>query len=114
MKWIENGLPSAGLYAGALSWMASTQVNYALVPVVCASKGVWLVPSLSLSLAVISILGGLLSWRAISARVVPLQTHAGGTPHRFMATVGVGSAALFAAIILLQGAAGMVLQGCER
>jgi hypothetical protein len=114
MRWIENGLPSAGLYAGALSWMASTQANYALVPVVCSHKGIWLVPLLSLCLAVISVLGGLLSWRALAVRYVHPETHAGGRPHYFLAWVSSGSAALFAAVILLQGVAGIVLQGCER
>jgi MFS family permease len=114
MRWIEKGLPSAGLYVGALSWMASTQANYALVPVACAHQGVWLVPMLSFGLAVLSILGGLLSWRALPAQHLHPDYHAGGKPHRFLAIIGMGSAVLFAAVILLQGVAGVVLQGCER
>jgi hypothetical protein len=113
MKWIENGVPSAGLYVGGLSWMASTQANYGLVPVVCAHNGTWIVPALCLSLAVVSILGGVLSWRALRPQFLP-DHPGGGTPRRFTAMLGILSAALFAVVILVQGAAGMVLQGCER
>ena len=90
------------------------QANYALVPVVCAHQGTWLVPVLSLCLALIAMLGGFLSWRALLRQPLHPDHLAGGSPHRFMAVLGVASAALFAAVILLQGAGGLVLHGCER
>jgi len=114
MRWIENGWPSAGLYVGALSWMVSTQANYMLAHVVCAHQRVWLVPALSLALALISSLGALVSWRALSGRYAEPNHGVGEGPHRFIAIIGMASAALFAAVILLQGMAGLVLDGCER
>jgi hypothetical protein len=114
MSWIEDGWPAAGLYVGALCWMASTQVNYMLPAVVCAQQSSWVVPLLSFGLALITTIAGFFSWRALAGRNSRPDPHAGGRPHRFMAIIGMSSAALFAAVILLQGAAGLVLHGCER
>lgn len=33
----QRGYPSAGLIAGPAAWGVSTQLNYALVPLVCGS-----------------------------------------------------------------------------
>jgi hypothetical protein len=111
---IREGLPSAGLYAGPIAWLVSLQIKYALVPWICANH-VQLVHPVTLASALVSIAGGFLSWRAWrSAGPEPLDASGGGHPHRFIAMMGIMSAALFTLVILLQGAAALVLQGCER
>jgi hypothetical protein len=112
---MREGIPSAGLYAGPLAWLVSLQVNYALVPWICAHH-VQLIHPVTVASALISIAGGLLSWRAwrSAGPEVPPDRSGGGRPHRFVALVGVLAAALFTLVILLQGAAALVLQGCER
>ena len=114
-SWLERGLPSAGLYAGPAAWFVSTQGNYALVPWVCANKAP-VIPVLAAALVALSLFGGFLSWRAYaSASPVPQPDATGsGRPHRFVAAVGVMMAVLFALVIVVQGVAGVVFNGCER
>jgi hypothetical protein len=111
---IGNGLPSAGLFAGPTAWAISTQANYALVPWVCAHK-LPVIPVVAALLVALSLFGGFLSWRAFSnAAPAPQNESEGGRPHRFVAVMGVMMAALFAVIIVMQGAAGIMFEGCER
>jgi len=113
--WMSRGVPSAGVYAGPVAWLVATPANYALVPWVCAHE-IQLIPVVALVLAGASLFGGVLSWRGYaSAATTPLpDSSGGGRPHRFVALIGIGMALLFAIIILLQGAAGLVFHGCER
>src|SRR3954447_8155730 len=113
--WIEKGLPAAGLYAGPVAWLVSTQANYALVPWVCAHK-VRVIPIVALALIAASLFGAFLSWRAYAAaRPTPPEDASGGErPHRFVALVGMLTAGLFALVIAVHGAAGFVFSGCER
>lgn len=113
--WLERGVPSAGLYAGPFAWFISTQGNYALVPWVCAHK-LPVIPILAAVLIMVSLFGAVLSWRAFaSSGAVPHGDSTGaGRPHRFVAVVGIMMAMLFALVILVQGAAGVVFDGCER
>jgi hypothetical protein len=110
-----KGLPSAGVYVGPAAWLLSTQANYALVPWICAHQ-VRLVPLVALGLAMLSLFGGFLSWRAYrSSSVTPQSDSTGaGRPHRFVAIVGMAIAGLFTVVILVHGAAGLVFHGCER
>src|SRR3954466_60103 len=102
--WIEKGLPAAGLYAGPVAWLVSTQANYALVPWVCAHK-VRVIPAVALALIAASLFGAFLSWRAYAVRRA--SPGGGGRPHRFLAGVGVLTAVLFALVIAVHGAAGL-------
>jgi hypothetical protein len=113
--WMSRGLPSAGLYAGPGAWLVNTQANYALVPWICAHQ-IQLVPVVALVLAVVSLIGGFLSWRGYAAATPtpPPDSSGGGRPHRFLALIGVGMALLFATVILVHAAAGVVFHGCER
>jgi hypothetical protein len=110
-----RGLPSAGIYFGPLAWLASTQANYSLAPWSCAHQ-MRVVPFIALALAAISLFGGFLSWRALrrAAPVTAEEKQGGGRPHNLLALVGMAMALLFAAIILLHAAAGLVFSGCER
>jgi hypothetical protein len=112
--WIEKGLPAAGLYAGPVAWLVSTQANYALVPWVCAHK-VRVIPAVALALIAVSLFGAFLSWRAYAVRPVPPGDFSdGGRPRRFLAGVGILTAVLFALVIAVHGAAGLFFSGCER
>lgn len=127
-NWLKLGLPSAGLFAGPAAWLISTQANYALAPWTC-EHGIQAVPILAVPLVVVSLAGGLLSWRAFkrqqnddeAALPIPSRPRAaslgpieGGRPHRLVAAIGVLIALLFAITIAVHGVAGLVFNGCER
>ena len=91
----------AGFAVGAAAWAISTQLNYALVgsgqlPGHCIS---WI------TLGLIAIGGGLLSWRAWRSPRGSLTTHLNGDSRQFLAGVGVISSLLFTAAIAFQGIA---------
>jgi hypothetical protein len=112
---VRSGIPSAGLFAGPAAWLVNTELNYALVPWICAHK-VQFVPAVALGAALISLLGAFLSWRAwATASPQPAPDRSGaGRPHRFLAAMGISIALLFTLVILVQGSAGLLLHGCER
>jgi hypothetical protein len=107
-------VPWAGLVAGPTAWAINTQLGYSLVPWICASE-VNLVPPLALAFAMAAAFGGVLSWSSLDwSEADSAATHGGGRPRQLLAGIGVLAAILFAAVILTQGAAGLVLHGCER
>jgi hypothetical protein len=108
----DRSFPAAGLFAGALAWFVNTEANYALAGRLCG-WGVPLVPVISASMLLVALCGGVLSWQALR-RIGPLADARGGSPGRLMAGTGVIAAALFAIVIVIQGAAGLVFDGCER
>ena len=114
-EWFRTGVPSAGLWAGPLAWLASLQAKYSLVPWICYND-VQLVHPATLLTALIGITGGYLSWRAWhTARTEPpADPLGGGRPHHFVAILGMLVAALFTLVVLLQGGAAFILGGCER
>src|SRR5438477_11174066 len=108
MEWLRNGVPRAGLAAGAAAWAISTQLNYALVgngQVPGRS-----VPWIALALALVALVGGALSWRAWQSPGELLGNQAGGKPRQFVAGMGVFASILFAGAIALQGVAGLVVR----
>lgn len=111
---LRDGVPSAGVFLAPAAWALNTQINYAIVPWVCA-HGMNIVPAVALVNAVVALSGGVLSWRAWSVRAEGSSDDPrAGRPHRLVAGLGALMAVLFAAVILLQGTAGLVFQGCER
>jgi len=115
MAILRTGIPSAGIFVGPIAWLLNEQLNYALVPWICAHQ-VQLVPIVAFAAAVVSVAGGLLSWRAYRlSPITPEPDSTGaGRPHRFTALMGIAIAALFTAIIILHGVAGLMFHGCER
>jgi hypothetical protein len=113
--WLQRGIPSAGLYAGPAAWFVSHEARYALVPWVCANK-LPLIHPVTAAAALISLFGAYLSWRALAAAGSGPEPDSSGAgrPHRFVAAIAIGLSLLFALVILLQGAAAFVLDGCER
>jgi hypothetical protein len=114
-SFMRTGIPSAGIFAGPAAWLVNTQANYALVPWICAHQ-MPIVPAIAIVMALLSLAGGFISWRAYDRAAVtpPPESSAAGRPHRFTAIVGIGISLLFALVILTQGAAALVLHGCER
>ncbi len=109
-----HGAPGAGLVAGIGAVVLNQSVNYVLVPWICATQ-INPVPVIAIALAATALFGALLSWRALTAAGPSLaETHAGGHPHAFLAGISILFALLCAALVLTQGAAGLVFNGCER
>ena len=109
----RRGLPAAGIFAGPIAWLVSTQVNYSLTPWSCAHQ-LRIVPLVALALAAASLVGGWVSWRALRNGLGAAEPPDGGRPRDFLALVGVGMSLIFAAVILLHGTAGLMLDGCWR
>lgn len=109
----RQGLSWAGIFAGPFAWAVSFQTNYALVPWQRANK-INLVPWLSAAGVVVALLGGFLSYRALTTPGHGTEPPATERTRRFLAGVGLGIAILAAMIMILQGAAGLVFDGCER
>ena len=105
-----------GVFAGPGAWALSTQANYALVPWICAHK-INLVPVLALIFAAVALSGAFLSWRSWRGALVEGSEVHGGileAPRPFLGVIGTLLGVLFALVILTHGAAGLVLNGCER
>ncbi|MDX6805516.1 hypothetical protein [Terrihabitans rhizophilus] len=114
MGYRRFSLPWAGLATGPAAWALSFQLNYVLVPWQCAHQ-LYPVPWAAGVLALVAAAGGLVSWRGwrgaeADARSLDRRPET----ERFLAALGVMSAALFTAIILLHGLAGLIFHGCER
>jgi hypothetical protein len=95
----------AGLAVGALVWIANTQLGEMLPYSECSTRIAWLALT-SLVLGLTSIAAALLSWRG--------GERTKGTVDVFLSRLGLWAGALFAFAVALQGAASLVLTGCER
>jgi hypothetical protein len=106
----------AGLACGPGAWAVGTQLQYALTPWICG-RGINLVPIVALVLAAVALAGAFISWRVWSGAAVEEAGTGTGVmeaPRPFLAGVSVLLGLLFALALLTQGAAGLVLNGCER
>jgi hypothetical protein len=115
MSATRTGVSWAGLFAGPGAWAVSTQANYAATPWVCAHK-VNFIPVLALVLAAVALAGAFLSWRAWGTAGGSRASGeaSDGRPVVFLAAIGILMGVLFALVILTQGAAALILDGCER
>jgi hypothetical protein len=114
MNHLRAGISWAGLVAGPGAWAASTQLNYALADWSCRHEP-RLIPVAALVLALVALAGAFLSaraWRASGADQSRLESD--GAPHRFLAGVSLMLAVLFAIVIMTQGTAALLLDGCGR
>jgi hypothetical protein len=114
LRWC-NGIEWAGLALGPGAWALSTQANYSLAGWGCTAHANP-ITLLALLLVLTALAGAAMSWRAWSVagprRGILLQDD--GRPASFLALLSMLIALLFAAVILMQGAAGLILTGCER
>jgi hypothetical protein len=109
-RWRD--LDWAGLAAGPAAWGINLQLNYAASSWICG-HGTLAVLLVSGGLAAVSALGAALSWR--SWRASPSEGElTDGVSFRLVAGLSVFLGALFAVAILAQGAAALILTGCER
>jgi hypothetical protein len=91
----------------------STQLNYAIVEWQCAHQ-IAIIPLIALVLVVLSLLGGALSWRALREGGAAFKAERSRDTEYFVANIGILAAALFALVIVMQGAASLILDGCVR
>jgi hypothetical protein len=107
--------PLAGLALGMGAWVISTQFGYTVVTTACG-RSFGVVPWIAIACIGLAAIGGLLSWTAWAGRGGPSlrEDPEGPQPRRLMAAVSVLAATLFALVIVLQGAAALILSGCQR
>jgi hypothetical protein len=118
--WRE-GVDVAGLIGGPAAWAVSTQLNYALAPLACRYTTL-IIALPAAALVLLALAGGVLSWPAWqrhSGTTGIMTTHAmftqeDGRAQKFVAALGVLSAVLFAVVIIMQGVAALVLNGCMK
>jgi hypothetical protein len=104
-----------GVFAGPLAWMFDQQASYALTPLACNRGLHWpLYLSSAFALALV-LLGGFFAWRD-RARPGPVPAEGAERPGRarFLGTLGLLTALLFAVVILSQLAAKFLLDPCQR
>jgi hypothetical protein len=106
-------LASAGVWVGFIAWATSTQLNYSLVPWEC-DKGFRVIPWIALGLIVLALGGGTISLRSFRRRGQRLETCTpkAGTPFEMLAAIGMAASVLFALVIVLQGAADLIVPRC--
>jgi len=113
MRALQAGTSWAGLLAGPLAWGISTQLNYALVEWQCQHQ-VPVIPVAALGLVLFALAGGALSWRAWQRGGASFKPEREMDTERFVAMLGMLTAALFALVTLMQGAASLILDECTR
>ncbi|ESX06212.1 hypothetical protein X769_05640 [Mesorhizobium sp. LSJC268A00] len=113
MRALKMGTSWGGLLSGPMAWAISTQLNYALVPWQC-NRQVPVVLPVALVLAVLSLLGGALSWRAKRQGGAAFKPERTRSTEQFVADLGMLAALLFALVIIMQGSAALILDVCLR
>ena len=113
MRALRFGASWGGLLAGPAAWAISTQLNYALVEWQCQHK-VHVIPIAALALAILAVVGGALSWRAWEHGGASFKPEREAGTERFVAMIGMLTAALFTLVIVMQGSASLILDECTR
>jgi threonine/homoserine/homoserine lactone efflux protein len=103
---------AAGIFTGPAAWIVNTELGYVLAAGACG-RGFPAVPVLSAVMLAFALAGGCLSWRAWR-RITKDSEANGGAPDHLLAATGVLTSLLFACVILMHVAAGLVFDGCER
>ena len=111
MRIARRGIYWAGLALGASAVAFNTEVAYSLVSANCAHARGLVLSTAIIALAVV-VIGGLLSAPAWFARNAPGINEAPecAAPRGMIAGVGVLAALLFSLIIVLQGAAALIIR----
>ena len=99
----------AGLTVGPLAFAGSTQLGQILPYLDCPRRTLWLA-SCTFALAAVALASAFVSWRASPE---PAGARARNTS-LFLQRLNVLAGLMFAFALLLQGAAALVLNACER
>jgi hypothetical protein len=104
--------PWAGLFLGALAWFGQQQICASVISWDCRLGGPLLTAGLGALAAVITVAGGLVSWRAHRRLAAAPQE----APHsRSVAgVIGAGAAAVFLLAIFFQALTGVIVPACHR
>lgn len=93
-----------GLIGGAAAWYAAHEASFFLVRVNCVGRP-WIVAAIhTIALLLVSV-AGFVSFHSENRDDGALT---------FANWIGIGAALLFAIVIVWQGAAGLIYNGCER
>jgi hypothetical protein len=115
LRWLSPLPLWTGVLAGPVAWALDLTVSYALVKWTCSSQRQEMV-QLTTAVALAMTCGGaLVSWLALQHTAADAPTD-GGQPRqraRFMAILGLGSAALFALAIVAVAIPRWVLDACR-
>ena len=105
-------LSGLGFFAGPGAWALHQQIGYMLVRASCLNHTL-LVPIVTHITVVLALAGGYFSWMPWRYAA---EDHAGDSlrPYRFVAQLSALFAVLFAFGILLQGAAMLFLNSCQK
>jgi hypothetical protein len=104
--------PWAGLFLGAAAWFGQQQIGSSTVYWDCRLGGPLLTLGLGAVAAVLTVAGGLISWRVHRRLRAAPQ---GGPHNRSVAgMIGAGSAAVFLLAILFQSLIGVIVPACHR
>ncbi len=101
--------PWLGVFGGAAAWYAAHDLGTYLTTVNCHHP--WLVPLIHLVALVVAVACG---WRAWQAWPTGTADDNPRNLQAFSAGIGTAAAALFAIVILWQGMASLVFNGCAQ
>jgi hypothetical protein len=101
--------PWAGLFLGAASWFLDQQAGAGANYWDCKLGGPLMLVSLAVVCGVVTIAGGLISWRA---RRIAGDDQAG--TRRFSGVVGAASAGIFLLAIVFDTIASLIVPACAR
>jgi hypothetical protein len=110
-SWLVDMRPCIGLIAGPVLWAVSTQLGLVWPWLECGS-GHGIAALTSFVFACIAGATALVSWRSRALDRTGLMSYPRSTP--FMAGLGSFTCAIFAFVLMLQGAADLVLDACQR
>jgi hypothetical protein len=104
MTMRERLLPWSGFVLGAIAWAISQQWGSARTNDACLQAWAWQTFLIGLIALIVAIVGGGLSWR--------VRGETGSPPLRFVASVSLASAAMFALAILFQTLSALIIPRC--
>lgn len=109
LQKIAAPLHWSGLLIASMVWMINTQAGQILPYLDCQHQARYSA-ILSFVGAAIACFSGTISWRSVDL----IRTSEPRRTWRFVGSIGVLAAMVFAFALSMQGLAGLVLNGCER
>jgi hypothetical protein len=105
----------AGLLAGPIAFLLQLQINYALIPWVCATGHRFVLHLVSVAAFLSVLIGSLIAWLAWRrmAGEMPDESAGAHSRSRFMAVLGLLTGTLFLLLIIAQEIPNFVLNPCE-